>query len=51
MAHVFPFWLINKRLKVIISVVQMDRIRFYESKAPDRFLNIWGPFDDHLKDK
>lgn len=40
----------RKWLSEMIGIIQMERIRFHKSKAHDRFLDIWGPFIDYLKD-
>lgn len=39
----------QKWLNELISIMQMERIRFYNSKGPNRYLNIWGPIIDYLK--
>lgn len=39
----------EKWLNEMIIIIQMERIRFYNSKVPNNFLSVWGPFINHLK--
>ena len=40
----------RKWINKMSGIIRMERIRFHNSKAQNRFLNIWGPFINYLKD-
>lgn len=33
----------------MINILQMEKIRFFRAGAQNKFLDIWGPFIDHLE--